>query len=374
MNNMYKAFGIVNFAGNHIRVDGLQEYRPVGACSFLGRYRIIDFPISNMSNSGIDNIQVYIRRKPRSLTEHLGTGRHYNINSKRGKLHILFSENGMENDIYNNDIAAYMENIECIENNHFPYVVIAPSYMVYVMDYSELLREHVDSGADITLLYHSVDNAKESYLSCSFLNLNRQKGVLSIEANRGSAKSRNIFMDTYVMKKELFLELIHKAHKLSSMYTLADIVSQECEELDIRGVSHRGFFASITDFSSYYNANISLIDFKTARTLFTDEWPIYTRTNDSCPTQYFDTADVKNSVVSNGCLIEGAIENSIIGRGCEIKQGAVVKNCVVLPGAVIGQDVHAENLVIDKHARLIHVKEVVAEKEHPGYIRRGDTL
>ena len=109
---MPKAFGIVNFAGNHIRVEGLQPYRPVGAFSFLGRYRVIDFPISNMSNSGIDNIQVYIRRKPRSLIEHLGTGRHYNINSKRGKLHILFSENGMENDIYNNDIAAYMENIE----------------------------------------------------------------------------------------------------------------------------------------------------------------------------------------------------------------------------------------------------------------------
>ena len=327
---MPKAFGIVNFAGNHIRVEGLQPYRPVGAFSFLGRYRVIDFPISNMSNSGIDNIQVYIRRKPRSLIEHLGTGRHYNINSKRGKLHILFSENGMENDIYNNDIAAYMENIECIESTHFPYVVIVPSYMIYTMDYSQLLQEHIDSGADITLLYHSVDNAKEAYLSCSYLNLNRQKGVLSIEANRGSAKNRNIFMDTYVMKKELFLELIQKAHKLSSMYTLADIVNQQCSELDIRGVSHRGFFASITDFESYYNANISLINFKTAQTLFTDDWPIYTRTNDSCPTQYFETADVKNSVVSNGCLIEGTIENSIIGRGCEIKKGAVVKNCVCL--------------------------------------------
>ena len=76
---MAKAFGIVNFAGNHIRVEGMQEYRPVGAFSFLGRYRVIDFPISNMSNSGIDHIQVYIRRNPQSLTAHLGTGRHYNI-------------------------------------------------------------------------------------------------------------------------------------------------------------------------------------------------------------------------------------------------------------------------------------------------------
>ena len=112
MNNMSKAFGIVNFAGNHIQVDGLQAYRPVGAFSFLGRYRTIDFPISNMSNSGIDNIQVYVRRKPRSLTEHLGTGRHYNINSKRGNLQILFSRDRAENILYKNDVAAFAENMD----------------------------------------------------------------------------------------------------------------------------------------------------------------------------------------------------------------------------------------------------------------------
>ena len=113
------------------------------------------------------------------------------------------------------------DSLQCIEKVHFPYVVIAPSSMVYAMDYSQLLQEHIDSGADITLLYHSVDNAKEAFLNCSFLNLNRQKGVLSIETNRGSAKNRNIFMDTYVMKKELFLELIQKAHKMSAMYNLS---------------------------------------------------------------------------------------------------------------------------------------------------------
>ena len=113
-----KALGIVNFAGRNVHIEGMQTYRPVGAFSFLGRYRVIDFPISNMSNSGIDRIQVYIRRKPRSLTEHLGTGRHYNINSKRGKLHLLYSENGMDNDIYNNDIAAFIENMEFIEQGN----------------------------------------------------------------------------------------------------------------------------------------------------------------------------------------------------------------------------------------------------------------
>ena len=204
---MAKAFGIVNFGGRQFWVEGMQDYRPSGAFSFLGRYRTVDFPISNLSNSGIDQIQVYIRRKPRSLVEHLGTGRHYNINSKRGRLHILFSQNGVDHDIYNNDIAAFLENMEYIEKINCPYVVIVPSYMVYTQDFSALLQTHIDSGADITLLYHSTENAKEHFLNCNTLDLNKQKGVLALEMNRGTAKSRSIFMDTYVMKKELFIEL-----------------------------------------------------------------------------------------------------------------------------------------------------------------------
>ena len=340
---MAQAFGIVSFAGNNIRVGEMQNYRPVGAVSFLGRYRVIDFPISNMSNSEIEHIQVYVRRKPRSLTEHLGTGRHYNINSKSGRLHILYSDfANAEWSVYNNDLAAYEENMECIEAVKYPY--------------DELLKTHIESGADITLLYHSVDNAKEYYLNCSTLNLNKQKGVLSLEPNHGNAKNRNIFMDTYVMRKDLFMELVKKGRKISSMFTLNDIVNMACSELDVRGVSHRGFFASITDFKSYYNANLSLIDMKNAVTLFDKNWPIYTRTNDSCPTKYYEGASVKSSVISNGCLIEGTVENSVIGRGCVIKKGAVVKDSVILPGVVIGEDAR------------------IADPEKPGYVRRNDTL
>ena len=371
---MSQAFGIVNFAGNHIQVDGLQDYRPVGAFSFLGRYRVIDFPISNMSNSGIDTIQVYIRRKPRSLTEHLGTGRHYNINSKRGRLHILYTESNMVSDLYNTDIAAYIENLDVIERVPQQYVVIAPSYMVYTADYSTLLQSHIESGADITLMYHTVDNAKENFLSCYTLEINKQKGVDSITPNRGNAKNKNIFMDTYVMKKELFLDLVNKAHKMSAMYSLVDIIDESCHDLDVRAVPHRGYFAAITDFNSYYDANMSLIDLKNAMNLFVNDWPIYTRTNDSCPAQYFETSNVQSSVVSNGCLIEGTIENSVIGRGCVIKEGAVIKNCVISPDVVIGEGAHCEHLVIDKHARLIRGKRVIASPDKPGYIRRGDAL
>ena len=334
----------------------------------------MDFPISNLSNSGIDRIQVYVQEKPRTLVAHIGTGRHYNINSKSGKLQILFSDTAKRNDIYNTDISAYYENLECIEAMHHEYVVITPDYMVYSADFSTLIEQHIDSGADITLLYHSVDNAKEAYLNCNILNLNKQKGVLSIEPNHGNAKSRNIFMDTYIMKKDLLVDLIKKARATSSAFTLTDIINELHNDLDVRGIPHRGFFASITDFQSYYDANMDLINIKTAQTLFDSEWPIYTRTNDSCPTHYYDTAEIRNSVVSNGCQVEGTIENSILGRGCIIHKGAVIKNSVILAGAEIGEGVHVENQVVDKLTKILHVKEVVSDPAFPGYIKRGDVI
>ena len=371
---MYKAFGIVNSSSKNIRVEGLEDYRPIGAFSFLGRYRVIDFPISNLSNSDIDRIQIYVQEKPRTLVSHIGTGRHYNINSKSGRLQILFSDTAKRNDIYNTDIAAYYENLECIEAMHHEYVVITPDYMVYSADFSTLIEQHIDSGADITLLYHSVDNAKEAYLNCNILNLNKQRGVLSIEPNHGNAKNRNIFMDTYIMKKDLLVDLIKKARATSSAFTLTDIINELHNDLDVRGISHRGFFASITDFQSYYDANMDLINIKTAQTLFDSELPIYTRTNDSCPTHYYGTAEIRNSVVSNGCQVEGTIENSILGRGCIIHKGAVIKNSVVLAGAEIGEGVHVENQVVDKLAKILHVKEVVSDPALPGYIKRGDII
>ena len=371
---MCNALGIVNFEGQNVNVKGMQDYRPISAFSFLGRYRLVDFPISNLSNSGVNQIKVFVKTNPRSLLEHLGTGRHYNINSKRGKLHILPAKNMDENDFYSNDINSYMYNMQAIENVNVPYVILAPSHMVYRQDYSDLLDIHIESGADITMLYQNVDNAKETFINCDTLELNKQKGVLAIGKNRGNAKTRTISLETYIMSKELFMELVCKAANISSLYWFRDIVNDECAELDIRGVAHRGFVACINDFKSYYKANTDLLDYDKAMDLFTADWPIYTRTNDSCPTQYSAGVNVSTSMVSNGCIVEGDIENSVIGRGVVVKEGAVVKNCVILPGAVIGENVRIENVVVDKQAKITRKKELLGLPDQPLYVKRNDKI
>ncbi len=368
------AFGIVSSADNTIHVEGLHDYRPIGAFSFLGRFRVIDFPISNMSNSGINRIQVYVRSRPRSIAEHVGSGRHYNINSKRGKIQLLFSENSSSRSIYNNDINAYYENLDIIQRMHQEYVIIAPSYMVYKQDYKQLLDAHIASGADVTLLYHKVDNAREYFKNCHTISVNRQKGVSSIDKNLGTANNKNILMDTYCMKRDTFVELVKDASWMSSMYTLADIVNIMCKQMDVRAYQHKGYFATLTSLEDYYNASMELINYDIASDLFRAEWPIYTRTTDSCPTQYFETSKVTDSFVSNGCLIEGTIDRSIIGRSVVIKKGAVIKNSIIMAYAVIEEGVHIENAIVDKWAHIIHAKNIKGEPGAPQYIKRNDTL
>ena len=371
---MARAFGIVTSAGSHIHIEGMQVYRPIGSFSFLGRYRIVDFPISNLSNSGIDRIQVYVSSNPRSLAEHLGNGSNYNINSKRGKLQLLFNQVNHMNDIYNTDIAAYLENIDIIERMHQPYVIVTPAHMVYRQDFDSLLNTHITTGADITLLYHKVNNASTEFRGCDILQMNRQRGLKAVEKNDGTKDDRNIFMDTYVMTKELFVELIRKASSLSSIYSMKDMFNLENERLDIRGVQHKGYFAAMTDFKSYYDANLELLDYEKAEELFSDSWPFYTVTTDSCPVHYFPGAKVENAMVANGSLIEGTVQNSVIGRLVTIGKGAVVRNCVILGRAKIGEGVHLENQVVDKWAQVIHAKEIIASADAPGYIRRDDRI
>lgn len=372
---MCNAFAIVTPSERHTTVKGMQNYRPISAFSFLGRYRLIDFPVSNLSNSGVDRIQVYVSQNPRSLAEHLGDGRVYNINSKKGKLQLLFNQDSVENDIYNTDVQAYASNIDIIKRQPQDYVIITPGYMVFRQDFSALLDEHVKSGADVTLLYHKVNNAKEHFRNLTYLTVNRQKGVKSIEPNLGNINDRNIFMSTYVMKKDLLIELVAKAQKVSSMFNLISILNLESDSLDIRGYQHKGYFSAIYDFRSYYEANLELLDQEKAFDLFGQEdWPIYTVTTDSSPVHYYDCSSVTNSMIANGSRIYGTVENSIIGRGVEIKSGAVIRNSVILGHSTIEENVVLENQVIDKWAHILEGRKIISPADDPGYIRRDDTI
>ncbi|MDO4700993.1 MAG: glucose-1-phosphate adenylyltransferase subunit GlgD [Erysipelotrichaceae bacterium] len=370
---MCNALGIVSFGDTNVDVLGMSNYRPVAAINFLGRYRIIDFLLSNMTNSGISNIQVYIKNKPRSLIDHVKES-NFNINSKRGKIHVLYGESQITQEIYNHDISSYMSNMEFIERSNKPYVIVAPSHMVYRIDFNDVLNKHIETGNDITLIYTSTDHAKEEFFMADIVNIDSNNRVTSFVKNRGKYKSRNISLECYVMSKRLFIEMVNKAANTSSLYWFKDIIAESCDELDIRGYQHKGYVACINSLPAYYRASMELRQYQYAKDLFKQDWPIHTKTNDSCPTLYDNGASVSNSIVANGCQIEGTVINSVIGRNVIIKKGAIVENCVILPNAYIGEDTKINTCVIDREAIVHHVKKLQGTLESPIYVKRRDRI
>ena len=368
------ALGIISFEDNTANVEGLEDYRPVAAMSFMGRYRIIDFVLSNMTNSGIDNVQVYCKEKPRNLMAHLGDGKGYNINTKRGNLRILYGEKTFSSKVYNHDIANYILNMQYIEEDKNPYVVVAPSYFLYSLDYSVVLEQHKKSGADVTMLYYNTTEGKERFLGCDLLTLNKGKRVIEFHKNRGKRKNVSVSLEAYVMAKETFIDLVNKAAATSSLYWFKDILRDYVDELDIRGYQMKGFVACINSLQEYYRVSMELRDHTVANGLFKPGWPVYTETSDSAPTKYSEGAKVVESVVSNGCEIKGTVEGCVLGRNVTVMEGAVVKDSIILPGAFIGKGANLDHVVVDKYARINHKKELTGTAEEPVYVARRDLI
>jgi glucose-1-phosphate adenylyltransferase len=267
-----------------------------------------------------------------------------------------------------------MLNMQYIEEDTNPYVVVAPSYFVYQIDFNDVLKQHIDSRADITVLYTAAKDAKNQFLGCDVLKLDKFKTVTGFEKNRGKLKSQPISLEAYVMSKKLFIELVVKAAETSSLYWFKDVLADSVSELTIKGYQVKGYVACLNSLPEYFRVSMELIDHKKALQLFKSGWQVYTQTNDSCPTTFTENAKVKNSVVANGAVIDGKVEGSIISRGCTIRKGAELKNCILLPGAYIGENAKLDHVVVDKYAIVHHIKKLEGTDAAPVYVQRRDRI
>ncbi|MDW8750235.1 glucose-1-phosphate adenylyltransferase subunit GlgD [Streptococcus suis] len=360
--------GIVNIEGNNVHFGDVMEHRGVQAFGFLGRYRLIDFVLSNMSNSGITEFQVYMPVRMRSTIQHVGTGKHYNINSKRGSLRLLNSVTD-PNSVYQHDINAFSDNLHFIENSTKEYVLIAPSYFIYSQDFTNVMDEHEKTGADITVLYKNITDAKENFIGCQTLKFDDNKRVVAFEENHGKYKNRPVSLEAYIMKRTTFIELIKRANKVSSLYWLKDILRDTVDQYKIMGYAHRDFVACINNVESYFKTQIDLIDRDTRKLLFKNDWPIHTQTSDSSPTLYGPLAEVKRSLIANGANINGQVENSVIDRDVIIEEGVVVKNSIILNGVTIKNGSTIENAIIDKSTKIVHSTDIKGSESNPAYIK-----
>lgn len=368
---MAKVVGLVNLHSN-VSYKGLTERRPVASVSFLGRYGIVDFVLSNMSNSNIDNVGVLIKEKPRSLFKHLGNGNSWNFNSKSGGVQLLYNEKYANNTMYNHDINNIIENIAFLKRNNADYVVIAPAHIITTMNYNEVVNAHMRSGAEITMVYQRIDNANETFVGSDYLRL-KGKQVVEIKQNKGNRKERNISLETYVINTKVLLQLLTYAKKVSSFFSLKDTLAYLCDERKINAYEYKGFARCIDSYDAYYKVSMEFLDMDVSTQVFKSTWPIFTNSNDTPPSKYLKNAKVKKSFVANGAIIDGDVEGSILARNVIIGKNAVVKNCIILSGSKISPEAHLENVIIDKDAR-IEKKKVLIGEGTPLYVSEGDVV
>lgn len=359
---MKTAMGLIMTNYSDGSFDSLTADRPIATLPFGGRYRMVDFPMSNMVNSRITTVGIITPYKYRSLMDHLGAGKEWMLNRKVGGMFFLpGSIYGVKNERHSKFLLRdILQNKAYLERGEGDLVVFTGSNKIYNMDYREVCRLHEASGADVTLIYkpNCVGyEAPENYLTVS-----ETGRVTGISGEAG--ETANCFMDAFVINRELLLKFMSWYGALDYMDML-DIFEDNLDKVKIYAYGFEGYLGSVNGLKSYMRVNQDLLDLEVRRELFLSDNPIKTKVQDSAPAKYMPSAKIKNSMISTGCTIGGTVENSILFRGASVAPGAVVKNCIIMQKCDIQQGAVLENCIVDKYVTVSAGSKVSGNVDSP---------
>ena len=370
---MAKAIGFLNLHDDS-NLGQLTSERSIASTGFLGRYAFMDFPLSNFTNSGIDEIGILVKQNVRSLVRHLGFGHSWTDNTKIGNISIMYDEPYANSPAYNHDINNWIENRWVLDRSTADVVVVAPAHILNKMDFRPIIERHLERDARITMLYAPVDDARNRYIGNDFLTVDANDRVRNIKPNKGEEKDGLLSLQTYIFNKEMFESLIQYGSHSSSFFSLRDALAFISRDIQIDSYEFKGFMRSFDSLSSYLKNSLELLDPQVRKELFSHDWPIYTKTYDTPPALYGPDAKVRNSFIANGSFIEGEVVNSIIGRDVRIAKGAKVTNSVILTETLVEEGICIDKAVVDKKVRVIHTKKLGGTFANPLYIKRGDIV
>ena len=365
---MASTVGVIYSSLNEESVPELTKARSIGSVPFGGRYRIVDFALSNMVNSGITTVGMITKSNYQSLMDHLGTGKYWDLARKDGGLILLPPYSDESETLYKNRLEALKGATAFLKKSKEDFVVLADSDAVYKLDYSKVIEYHVQKNADITLVYHEHEIKKTHYYMT--FDTNSDGKITGIEINPATDGIKKNYINVMVARRSYILRLIQNAIQHGYKSFGRDILSPGVSTLNLYAYKLEGYYANIDSLASYFKANYDLFDKNIRSELFGDR-DVYTKVNDSAPAKFTSTAKVKNSLSSDGCLIEGTVENCILFRGVKIGKGSVVKNCILMTDDIVGENCNLAYVVSDKGA-VIRDNRVLAGCElQPYFINKG---
>lgn len=359
---MEKCLGIINLDENDNRMKQLVERRPLASVPFAGRYRIIDFVLSNMTNSGVGSIGIFTRNKSRSLLDHLSNGRPWDLHRKVGGLKVF---NFGNDDPAYEDVTTFAENLEFIEHSRCDLIIFSSSYMICNIDYRNAVKKHNEDNNDITMIYKKVDISSEEFKDCDIIEQDENGRVKKVYKNVGNKKSENISMEMYIMSVDTFKSLVNESVTNGKYRKIKECIHNKLNDIKVGSYEFKRYLACVNSIKSYYNANMDLLNEEVNYELFYSHNPIFTKVKDEPPTQYSKEAEVKNSILANGCYIEGKIKNSIIFRNVQVEEGVELDGCVILQNSIIEKNAKLKNVITDKGNRIPEGEELSGTGNFP---------
>lgn len=372
--NMGNVLGLV-FANMHDTTLGdMTKNRTMGSVMFGGRYRLIDFPLSNMVNSGISEVGVITKSNYQSLLDHLGSAREWDLARKKGGLYILPPFGNVESTLYRGRIEALYGAMSFIKHSRAKYVILSDCDVVTNIDYKPIVAAHIESGADITAVAHTGVYSSDDIKTSTVFNVDADKNVTSVLINPDISGTCTTSLNVFVMSMDFLIETVNDAMARGNVSFERNILQEKCRELKIKIYEYDNYFSKLNSPESYFKSNMALLEPENARKLFVPKRSIYTKVSDNAPVKYDLDSKVSNSLIADGCIIEGEVENSVLFRGVKVGKGAKVKNCILMQGTVVGDNAELNYLITDKNVFICENHILTSSPQYPMYVGKGASV
>ena len=367
------ALGIIFPNSYDNTIPELVTERAMASIPFAGRYRMVDFVLSSMANCGISNVSIVVRKNYHSLMDHLGTGREWDMARRHGGLNIVppFAEKGVR--IYSGRVEALGSILSYLENQKEKYVVMSDANIAINYDFNALLAAHQASGAAVTMAYQKTEIPEGRKNDNYTITVDENGRVTELLFNDYRSGVQNLDLNIYVLERETLIKLVKDATARGLIYFERDILAHNVNILNIHALEYTGYVAHVCDMKSYFDENLKLIDEKNLDALFPKKSPVYTKIRDDNPVRYVNGSCVTSSILADGCVIEGTVENSILSRGVRVQKGAVVRNAVIMQDGYIMSGAHVECCILDKQVIVREGSTLTAPATYPLVVAK-DTI
>lgn len=371
---MDRCIGIIKGGSNENKFGGLCKHRPVYMLPFSGRYRLVDITLSNMVNNGIKKVALYTGKKMRSTLDHIGNGNPWDLNRRINGLFLFPPVLEGDYGLYTGDIHQFYSTEGFFEHAKEEYVLVCNPEILAKVDLADAFKHFLDTDADFTLVYKRQKDTGGDFINNDKMILDEDGNLESMGLNLGIEREFNLFLEMGFIKKEIFLKIIRQSIERGDTSSLRDAMLRNRDNYHINTYEFKGNVESISNLKNFYDANMNMLKDDIAKEMFYENGLIFTKSKDEPSTWYGKDSKAQNSLIANGCLIDGDVQNSIIFRGVKIAKGATVRNSIIMQKSEISSGAIVVNSILDKYTCIEEGTTIAGNASMPYVVEKNQKI